>query len=280
MAGAIYFAIFLAIVWAFKSWRLDKKNKKEREKESAKALERKQNGQKLFSIYKESASSLPFDEQTKVFIALQSVSMLDDKQTKKLIKEHRNGKKINLPFDKQELLKLSKEAKEYIKEIQAKEQEEKWQNYLNKFRAYNKAQQELALEKLKKEGVDDERLFALKMVQLEDKPSQNNYVKTNDSFGSDYASKITQDFLGDNEESEYKVKKNNGNWVYVVIAVVAAFLIFGLIGNFISKKQQENSVKQEVNDVNYCRSVAAQYGQQGTNEFSNAYNACMTGKRW
>ena len=70
------------------------------------------------------------------------------------------------------------------------------------------------------------------------------------------------------------------NWVYVVIAVVAAFLIFGLIGNFISKKQQENSVKQEVNDVNYCRSVAAQYGQQGTNEFSNAYNACMTGKRW
>ena len=51
-------------------------------------------------------------------------------------------------------------------------------------------------------------------------------------------------------------------------------------GNFISQKQQENSVKQEVNDVNYCRSVAAQYGQQGTNEFSNAYNACMTGKGW
>jgi len=26
--------------------------------------------------------------------------------------------------------------------------------------------------------------------------------------------------------------------------------------------------------------VVAQYGQQGTNEFSNAYNACMTGKGW
>ena len=28
------------------------------------------------------------------------------------------------------------------------------------------------------------------------------------------------------------------------------------------------------------KTKAAQYGQQGTNEFSNAYNACMTGKGW
>lgn len=107
--------------------------------------------------------------------------------------------------------------------------------------------------------------------------------KNGNLFTGDYAEKIIQDTAKKNSMGVKKQKeqsKNNGKWVYVVIAVVAAFLIFGLIGNFISKKQQENSVKQEVNDVNYCRSVAAQYGQQGTNEFSNAYNACMTGKGW
>lgn len=107
--------------------------------------------------------------------------------------------------------------------------------------------------------------------------------KNGNLFTGDYAEKIIQDTAKKNSMGVKKQKeqsKNNGKWVYVVIAVVAAFLIFGLIGNFISKKQQENSVKQEVNDINYCRSVAAQYGQQGTNEFSNAYNACMTGKGW
>ena len=107
--------------------------------------------------------------------------------------------------------------------------------------------------------------------------------KNGNLFTSNYADKIVQDATKKNNTSVVKQKeqsKNNGNWIYVVIAVVAAFLVFRLIGNFISQKQQENSVKQEVNDVNYCRSVAAQYGQQGTNEFSNAYNACMTGKGW
>lgn len=107
--------------------------------------------------------------------------------------------------------------------------------------------------------------------------------KNGNLFTGDYADKIIQDTTKKNSISVKKQKeqpKNNGSWVYVVIAVVAAFLIFGLIGNFISQKQQENSVKQEINDINYCRSVAAQYGQQGTNEFSNAYNACMTGKGW
>lgn len=107
--------------------------------------------------------------------------------------------------------------------------------------------------------------------------------KNSNLFTSNYADKIVQDATKKNNASAVKQKeqpKNNGNWVYIVIAVVAAILIFGLISNFASQKQQENSVKQEVNDVNYCRSVAAQYGQQGTNEFSNAYNACMTGKGW
>ena len=84
--------------------------------------------------------------------------------------------------------------------------------------------------------------------------------KSGNLFTGNYADKIVQDAAKKNDTSIAKQKR--------------------LIGNFISQKQQENSVKQEVNDVNYCRSVAAQYGQQGTNEFSNAYNACMTGKGW
>ena len=110
-----------------------------------------------------------------------------------------------------------------------------------------------------------------------------NHDNSNNLFTGNYADKIVQDAAKKNNTSVVKQKeqpKNNGNWVYVVIAVVVAILIFGLIGNFISQKQQENSVKQEVNDVNYCRSVAAQYGQQGTDAFSNAYNACMNGKGW
>lgn len=110
-----------------------------------------------------------------------------------------------------------------------------------------------------------------------------DHDKGGNLFTGNYADKIVQDATKKNNTSVAKQKeqsKNSGNWVYVVIAVVAVVLIFGLIGNFISQKQQENSVKQEVNDVNYCRSVAAQYGQQGTNEFSNAYNACMNGKGW
>lgn len=107
--------------------------------------------------------------------------------------------------------------------------------------------------------------------------------KSGNLLTGNYADKIIQDAAKKNDTSIAKQKeqpKNSRNWVYVVIAVVAAILVFGLIGDFISQKQQENSVKQEVNDVNYCRSVAAQYGQQGTNEFGNAYNACMTGKGW
>lgn len=279
--NAIYIVIFFAIIRFLWGYRVDKKNKNEPEEESAKSLERKQNGQEVFAIYKEAASNLPFDEQTKIIIALKAVSILDDKQTKKLIKRHKKGKEINLPFDEQELLRLSKEAKEYINEVQAKKREEQWQNYLNRFRAYNKAQQDMVLEKLKKEGVADERLFTLKMIQLESKTSQSNQDEVCDSSNSDCEGETTQTFLeygefGDNGKS----KRNNWTWVYIVLAVIAVLFIVGLIGDFISQKRLESSVRQEVNDVNYCRSYAAQYGQQGTAAFSNTYNACMTGKGW
>lgn len=115
--------------------------------------------------------------------------------------------------------------------------------------------------------------------------NKNSHGKNGNLFTGNYVDKIVQEAAKNDKgvkrkEQTKKDEKDNGNWIYIVLAVIAAIIIFALIGNFISQKQQENSVKQEVNDVNYCRSVAAQYGQQGTDAFSNAYNACMTGKGW
>ena len=107
--------------------------------------------------------------------------------------------------------------------------------------------------------------------------------KSGNLFTGNYADKIVQEAAKKNNTSAEKQKeqsKNNGNWVYVVVAVVAAILIFGLISNFISQKQQSDKAKQMTNDVNYCRSVAAQYGQQGTDAFNNAYYTCVNGKDW
>lgn len=58
-----------------------------------------------------------------------------------------------------------------------------------------------------------------------------------------------------------------------ILAIIVGWVVVAaIIGLF--KDDGKNK------DLNYCRSVAAQYGQQGTNEFSNAYNACMNGKGW
>lgn len=168
MAGVIYFAIFLVIVWSFKSWRLDRKNKKEREKEFAESLEKKQKGQMAFAIYKRAASSLPFDERAKALIALKAVSLLNDEQTERIIRENEDGKKIDLPFNKRELTELVREINEYIKEVQANEQEKQWKKEVDGFRKLNKAQQKELLNRFKEKGVNDDRLFELKMIYLED----------------------------------------------------------------------------------------------------------------
>lgn len=76
-----------------------------------------------------------------------------------------------------------------------------------------------------------------------------------------------------------KEYKNNG-FFFGVIIVVAVFFLVAIISNAISNANRDKAVKQEVQDVNYCRSVAAKYGQQGTQGFSQAYNSCMDGKGW
>ncbi len=70
---------------------------------------------------------------------------------------------------------------------------------------------------------------------------------------------------------------NNLSWViWIIIAIIA----FAFISNYLNDKKQSDMIEREFRDVNYCRSVAAQYGQQGTAAFSQSYDACMTAKGW
>lgn len=72
-------------------------------------------------------------------------------------------------------------------------------------------------------------------------------------------------------------ENNNLAWViWVIIAIIA----FALISSYLNDKKQSSMIEREFRDVDYCRSVAAQYGQQGTAAFSQSYNACMTAKGW
>lgn len=125
-------------------------------------------------------------------------------------------------------------------------------------------------------------IWAFRSWRLDRKNQKNGERDENNSlFADNYADKVIQDATKNKPSvSQKKQAKNGENWIYVVIAVVIAVLVFGLIGNFISQKQQSDKAKQMTNDVNYCRSIAAQYGQQGTDAFSNAYYACVNRSDW
>ena len=72
-------------------------------------------------------------------------------------------------------------------------------------------------------------------------------------------------------------ENNNLSWIiWVIIAIIA----FAFISNFMNDKKQSDMIEREFRDVDYCRSVAAPYGQQGTVAFSQSYNACMTARGW
>lgn len=77
-------------------------------------------------------------------------------------------------------------------------------------------------------------------------------------------------------QQDNRSQNNGGSWLAIVIVI----LIVILIANAIGKKNKESQYKSMANDINYCRSVGAQYGMQGTQEFSRAYNACLDGKGW
>ena len=68
------------------------------------------------------------------------------------------------------------------------------------------------------------------------------------------------------------------SWTLVIVLIVIGLFIF--INNQNSSPLSDKEAKQIAEDVNYCRSTAAQYGQQGTQAFSQSYNSCMDGKGW
>lgn len=73
-------------------------------------------------------------------------------------------------------------------------------------------------------------------------------------------------------------KKDNW-WVWVIV-IIGGFILFGIINNNKKDAELDSMLKQEVNDVNYCRSKAAEYGKQGDAIFSKVYNDCMDAKGW
>lgn len=80
-----------------------------------------------------------------------------------------------------------------------------------------------------------------------------------------------------NESKSIGTDSSSGiSWTLVIVLIVIAAFLF--ISNRDSSPISDKEAKQMANDVNYCRSVAAQYGQQGTQVFSQTYNSCMDGK--
>lgn len=163
------------------------KARKEREKEQAELFRRqeqekeqlenrKKQIQKLTNIYEEAVSNytiagLPLREHTKTYIAVKTASSLNDEQRQKIIQEHENGKKITLPLDAEELKRLDEEADRYIAQLEAEAQEEQWQQIISMFRSVNKSQQALLLKRFKAKGLDEDHLFILQMIYLEDESS-------------------------------------------------------------------------------------------------------------
>ena len=71
-------------------------------------------------------------------------------------------------------------------------------------------------------------------------------------------------------------RNNNSSygWVWMLVIII----LIGVIYSAVSNKKKEDEIRSTVKDINYCRSVAAQYGQQGSEEFRNSYYSCLDGR--
>ena len=59
---------------------------------------------------------------------------------------------------------------------------------------------------------------------------------------------------------------------------IQTVILIGVIYSAVSNKKKDDEIRSTVKDINYCRSVAAQYGQQGSEEFRNSYYSCLDGR--
>lgn len=71
---------------------------------------------------------------------------------------------------------------------------------------------------------------------------------------------------------------NNNNSSYGWAWMLFIIILIGVIYSAVSNKKKDDEIRSTVKDVNYCRSVAAQYGQQGSEEFRNSYYSCLDGR--
>ena len=71
---------------------------------------------------------------------------------------------------------------------------------------------------------------------------------------------------------------NDNNSSYSWIWVLVILILIGVISSEVSNKKKDDEIRSTVEDVNYCRSVAAQYGQQGSEEFRSSYYSCLNGR--
>ena len=71
---------------------------------------------------------------------------------------------------------------------------------------------------------------------------------------------------------------NNNNSSYSWIWVLVILILIGVISSAVSNKNKYDEIRSTEEDVNYCRSVAAQYGQQGSEEFRSSYYSCLNGR--
>lgn len=71
---------------------------------------------------------------------------------------------------------------------------------------------------------------------------------------------------------------NNNNSSYGWVWMLFIIILIGVIYSAVSNKKKDDEIRSVVKDVNYCRSVAAQYGRQGSEEFRNSYYSCLDGR--
>lgn len=71
---------------------------------------------------------------------------------------------------------------------------------------------------------------------------------------------------------------NDNNSSYGWIWALVILILIGVISSAVSNKKKDDEIRSTVEDVNYCRSVAAQYGQQGSEEFRSSYYSCLNGR--
>ena len=77
-----------------------------------------------------------------------------------------------------------------------------------------------------------------------------------------------------------KIEGKNNNWWIWVLIIVGGFFLICYISEQNRQRELEQTVRQASNDVNYCRSKAAEYGMQGDAIFHEMYHACMEAKGW